>query len=91
MLIKSEDVIYKPIQNRTYKLKKAREAIDVNPILSEVLGALTAQTAKGIAKYPNTVNVDDYSVIGWIDHAIEEGIDQIVYLTALKQKIVEGK
>jgi hypothetical protein len=75
------------------------EEIIANPILREVSQLLTTpyqkemlstQTAKGIAKYPNTVNVDDYSIVGWIDHNMQELIDSTVYYKAAIKKI-EGK
>lgn len=65
--------------------------INKNAILTQVLDKLISQTNKGVEKYGETVNPDDYSTVEWIDHAIEESIDYIVYLTVLKQKIVEGK
>lgn len=64
--------------------------INKNAALSQVLDKLIQQTNKGVDKYGTTVNPDDYSTIEWIDHAIEESIDHVVYLTCLKMKIVEG-
>lgn len=60
-----------------------------NPILREVRDLLENQTAKGLAKYGNTVNPSDYSTIEWIDHARQELMDELVYLTILKQKMEE--
>lgn len=65
--------------------------VNKNAILTQVLDKLITQTNKGVDKYGETVNPDSYETIEWIDHAIEESIDHIVYLTVLKQKIVEGK
>lgn len=65
--------------------------VNKNAILTQVLDKLISQTNKGVEKYGNTVNPDDYSAIEWIDHAIEESIDHIVYLTVLKTKIMEGE
>ena len=81
MLIKAENVVEAISEAVVY------ENIKENPILNDVLGVLIKQTAKGMAKYPNTVDVDDYTAEEWIDHAIEESIDKIVYLTALKHKM----
>lgn len=81
------------MQTKEYSISETEvyEAIEVNPILNEVLDVLIKQTTKGIMKYPNTVNADDYTVEEWIDHAIEESIDKIVYLTALKHKMKAGE
>lgn len=65
--------------------------INKNTILTQVLDKLVTQTNKGVEKYGKTVDPDNYSTVEWIDHAIEESIDHIVYLTCLKEKIVEGK
>lgn len=72
------------------------EQIIANDILREVSHLLktpyqkemlSTQTAKGIAKYPNTVNVEDYSIVGWIDHNVQELIDSTVYYKALYKKV----
>lgn len=65
--------------------------INKNAVLSSVLQKFVDQTEKGVQKYGHTVNPDEYSTIEWIDHAIEESIDHIVYLTCLRTKIAEGK
>lgn len=47
---------------------------------------LETQTAKGLIKYPNTVNPDDYSVDGWISHNRQELVDSCVYSEVLLAK-----
>lgn len=72
------------------------EHIIANDVLREVnellktpylKSVLEIQTAKGLVKYPNLVNVEDYDVIGWIDHNIQELIDSTVYYKATIKKI----
>lgn len=65
------------------------DEILANPVLREVQSLLELQTAKGLAKYGTTVNPMDYTTIEWIEHAIQESMDKIVYLTVLKQKLEE--
>lgn len=65
------------------------DEILANPVLREVRDLLENQTAKGLAKYGNTVNPSDYSTIEWIEHARQELMDELVYLTVLKQKLEE--
>jgi hypothetical protein len=72
-----EHIIANPI------LRKVDELLST-PYLKQVL---EIQTAKGLAKYPNLVNVDDYSVTGWIDHNIQELIDSTVYTVAAIKRI----
>ena len=64
------------------------DEILANPV-REIQNSLELQTAKGLAKYGTTVNPMDYTTIEWIEHAIQESMDKIVYLTVLKQKLEE--
>ena len=67
-----------------------QDEINKNPILTEVQQLLITQTTKGLNKYPNTVKTDDYALVDWIDHVLQEKVDEIVYLVATKHKIMEG-
>ncbi|QDP99439.1 hypothetical protein FOH38_02085 [Lysinibacillus fusiformis] len=69
---------------------KIDEQILANPVLREVQNLLENQTAKGLAKYGTTVNIDDYSLVEWIDHAIEEAMDMIVYYNCIIKKLIES-
>lgn len=68
---------------------KIDDEILANPVLREVNELLENQTAKGIAKYGKTVDPMDYTIIEWIEHARQELMDELVYLTVLKQKLEE--
>jgi hypothetical protein len=41
----------------------------------------------GIKKYGTTLERDDLSTEQWIDHAIEEAMDLVLYLTKLKTQL----
>ncbi|KZR58346.1 hypothetical protein [Pseudobacillus badius] len=58
-----------------------------NPVLKEVKALLESQTAKGLEKYGNTVDPDEYTAEQWIDHALQELVDMMVYLVTLKTKL----
>lgn len=73
--------------NMNFENTPVQEAINKNEILSEVQSLLESQTEKGLKNYPRTVNEEDYNLNEWIDHAREELIDTLVYLTVIKQKI----
>lgn len=75
------------------------EQILANPVLREISGLLESerarevlanQTAKGLAKYGTTVNLDDFSLVEWIDHAIEEAMDMIVYYNCIIKKLIDS-
>ncbi|ARW38083.1 hypothetical protein ACLNGX_04535 [Bacillus velezensis] len=58
-----------------------------NPIISAVISKLNAQQEKGLAKYGQPVQVNAYDLRGWLQHALEETLDQAVYLEAAIQTI----
>lgn len=66
--------------------ERVEQETATNPILSGVLSKFYAQTEKGIKKYPNTVNPDDYTEEEWLLHFQQEMIDGAVYVEALIQK-----
>ena len=67
---------------------KVEIALDEVAIHSEIITRLVKQTIKGVKKYGDPVQHDNLSTVEWIDHAIDESVDQIVYLTALKHSLL---
>ena len=59
----------------------------VDNIVDSVIFRFKERSIKGIKKYNNTMDRDDLSVTEWIDHAIEEQMDNILYLTKLKKEL----
>lgn len=59
----------------------------VDSIVEAVISKIRTRSEIGIAKYGITLDRKDYSTIDWIDAAIEEQMDNILYLTRLKQDI----
>ncbi len=59
----------------------------VDTIVDSVIFRFKERSIKGIKKYNNTMDRDDLSVTEWIDHAIEEQMDNILYLTKLKKEL----
>jgi hypothetical protein len=59
----------------------------VDTIVDSVIVRFKDRSIKGIKKYNNTMDRDDLSVTDWIDHAIEEQMDNILYLTKLKKEL----
>jgi hypothetical protein len=62
----------------------------VDSIVDSVIVRFKDRSIKGIKKYNNTMDRDDLSVTEWIDHAIEEQMDNILYLTKLKKELSKG-
>ncbi|NEW05326.1 hypothetical protein GK047_04735 [Paenibacillus sp. SYP-B3998] len=51
-------------------------ALTADPILSEVVKLFVAQQEKGLEKYGELVNLDSYSLVGWMEHAQQAYVDK---------------
>jgi len=60
----------------------------VDSIVESVINKIKSRSEIGIAKYGITLDRNDYTTIDWIDAAIEEQMDNILYLTRLKKDLI---
>ena len=58
-----------------------------DPIVAAVIRKMYQRSQIGIKKYGTTLERDDLSTDQWIDHAIEEAMDLVLYLTKLKTQL----
>jgi hypothetical protein len=58
-----------------------------DPIVSAVIRKMYQRSQVGIKKYGTTLERDDLTTEQWIDHAIEEAMDLVLYLTKLKTEL----
>jgi hypothetical protein len=58
-----------------------------DPIVAAVIRKMYQRSQVGIKKYGTTLERDDLSTEQWIDHAIEEAMDLVLYLTKLKTQL----
>ena len=56
-------------------------------IVQSILEKFVDRAEMGFTKYNNTLDRNDLSTAQWIEHALEEHMDAILYLTKLKQEI----
>lgn len=63
--------------------------IMVDSIVEEVVNKIKSRSEIGIKKYGKTLDRKDMSTLEWIDAAIEEQMDNILYLTRLKKDLSE--
>jgi len=61
--------------------------IMVDSIVEEVINKIKSRSDIGIKKYGKTLDREDMSTLEWIDAAIEEQMDNILYLTRLKKDL----
>lgn len=67
----------------------AYEARQQNAIYRDIDKLINEQTVKGLQKYGEAVHADNLTSIEWLNHALEESADKMVYLTALKQTLAK--
>ena len=59
-------------------------------VVQSVVEKFIDRAEMGFTKYNNTLDRKDLSVEEWINHALEEHMDAILYLTKLKQELKNG-
>lgn len=62
--------------------------LSTDSIVNTVVNNFLQRSKIGIEKYGTTLDRKDLTIINWIDHAIEESMDHILYLTKLKQELL---
>lgn len=60
-------------------------------IVNEVVSKFKSRSNVGIKKYGITLDREDLTTIQWIEHAIEEQMDSILYLTRIKKDLESKK
>lgn len=60
----------------------------IDSIVESVIAKIKSRSVLGIAKYNMTLDRTDFTTTEWIDAAIEEQMDNILYLTRLKKDIL---
>lgn len=53
---------------------------DPCPIVAAVRADLLARSERGLAKYGKTLARTDLTLRDWLQHAYEEGLDEVLYL-----------
>lgn len=69
-------------------LRKITDELKQRPQAERTLAVADMQTAKGVAKYPETVNPSSKNIVEWLQHRFEEDFDGLVY-TACALEVVE--
>ena len=73
--------------------QKTRTIAKTDSIVDGVIDKFISRAKFGKNKYGTDLDRQDLSVVEWLDHAIEEHMDAILYLNKLKEIIVgkDGK
>lgn len=59
-------------------------------VVQSVVNKFVERAEMGFLKYNNTLDRTDLTTEQWINHALEEHMDAILYLTKLKQELKNG-
>lgn len=70
-----------------YVFSPDSEMLKEDSIVNEVISKFKNRSEVGIKKYGVTLDREDLTTIQWIEHAIEEQMDNILYLTRIKKDL----
>lgn len=69
--------------------KALTQEMATNPVIMNVIELLVGQQMKGLEKYGKFVEVHSLTTIEWLDHAMQECADKLIYLECIKQSILD--
>ena len=78
------------IDDNNYYASNTRQVPKADSIVDSVVDKFISRSNVGKAKYGTTLDREDWSLEQWIDAAIEEHMDAILYLQKIKT-VVGGK
>lgn len=62
----------------------------LDSILQNVILKFAKRAEIGLQKYNKDMDRDDLSIIQWIDHSIEEKMDDIIYMQKIKSELIKN-
>lgn len=68
---------------------KDHEEITSDSIVNAIVDKFKSRSEVGIKKYKTTLDRSDLSIEQWLDHAIEENMDMLLYMYKLKSEITK--
>jgi hypothetical protein len=86
-------VAYESTKAKYETNQQTRTIAKTDSIVDSVIDKFVSRAKFGKNKYGTDLDRQDLSVVEWLDHAIEEHMDAILYLNKLKEIIVgkDGK
>lgn len=67
------------------------EGFQPDSVVRRVNEKFVSRAEVGYAKYGNTMDRDDLTVEEWIDHAMEEMMDMLLYMEKLRAELKKKK
>jgi hypothetical protein len=63
----------------------------IDSVVEEVRQKFADRAMKGYTKYNATMDRDDLSIDEWLEHAQEEAMDFILYITKIRKELASKK
>ena len=70
----------------SYELEKWKKE-GKDPIVQKIVDKFQERSKVGIQKYGTTLEENELSLDEWLNHAVEEQMDNILYLTKLREEL----
>ena len=77
------------LTKQNYDLMKNYRVKTSDPVINDVIDRIFVRHQQGMEKFKKTMADNNKSVSEWIEESIEEKIDDISYMSTLKDRIVE--
>lgn len=61
----------------------------LDTIVYNIISRFTSRAEFGYKKYKTNMDRSDLTIIQWIDHSIEEKMDDIIYMEKIKQELLK--
>jgi len=76
--------------NVIYTKENTRQVLKTDSIVDSIIDELIDRSRVGTLKYRTDLDRKDLSLSQWIQHAIEEHLDAVLYLKKIKS-MIDGK
>lgn len=76
--------------NVIYTKENTRQVLKTDSIVDSIIDELIDRSRVGTLKYRTDLDREDLSLSQWLQHAIEEHLDAVLYLKKIKSTI-DGK
>ena len=62
---------------------------NLDSIVQNVISNFTNRAEIGFEKYKKNMDRNDLTIVQWIDHSIEEKMDDIIYMQKIKSELLK--
>jgi len=75
--------------NKNENLDLSSRINKLDSIVYTVVKKFTSRAEIGYKKYKTNMDRSDLTIVEWIDHSIEEKMDDIIYMEKIKQELLK--